>query len=194
MLKVMLVGKKGTGKDELARQLMLLHPYVQRASFADAMKRDTADMLNKACARYEIKEGRPIFPTDDIDQINQYRALLRPLWQWYGTDFVRRIDPDYWVRRLALRYTHVSNLVVTDCRFENEAEWGRRNGFVLVRVIGPDRRSLAQEGADDGIRHVSETALAEISTRLEYRNEGTIAQMGEWIDRTLIPGCAEWCF
>ena len=194
MIKIMLVGKKGTGKDELARQIMKRHQYVHRAAFADAMKRDCADMLNKACARYEIKEGRPIFPTDDIDAINQYRALLRPLWQWYGTDFVRRIDPGYWVRRLALRYGHVSNLVVTDCRFENEAEWGRRNGFVLVRVVGPDRRSMAQEGADDGVRHVSETALADIATRLEFRNEGTLGDMGEWIDHALMPQCAQWCF
>lgn len=49
----------------------------------------------------------------------------------------RELDPDFWVNALTigLMASHnIDNIVITDLRQPNEAEWCRRNGFKIVYV------------------------------------------------------------
>ncbi len=75
-----------------------------------------------------------------------YNRLERALLQWYGTDYRRAQDEDYWVkdglRRVNdtadnLRYVGDILIVITDVRFANEAVAIRDAGGLCLEVKAP---------------------------------------------------------
>jgi hypothetical protein len=138
--KIMLVGKSGVGKDEFADALWGILSFnefpVLKIGLADALKEIVRDMLNR--------DGVSPVPVPHHTKLSdEMKATLRPLWQWYGTDWVRnRVDVDYWVNILQWRVrAHDGHVIVPDARFPNEIKWGRDNGFVIVRILGPNHRA-----------------------------------------------------
>lgn len=79
---------------------------------------------------------------------------FRSLLQWWGTEFRRAEDPEYWVKRcLAKCSTEKQLYVISDCRFVNEAKGVQFAGGELVKVIRPNGINIS------GMNHASETAL-----------------------------------
>lgn len=81
----------------------------------------------------------------------------RTLLQWWGTEFRRNVNPDYWVNKLAKRLAKDKPEIalITDVRFPNEVRFVQKYGNV-IKVDRPDLPSL--KGAA-GV-HASELALA----------------------------------
>lgn len=138
--KIMLVGKSGVGKDAFADALwglLSFHEFpVLRMSFADALKEIVREMLNR--------DGVSPVPIPHHTKLSEeMKSVLRPMWQWYGTDWVRnRVDMDYWVNIVEWRIrAHDGHVIITDARFPNEIKWGKDNGFVIVRILGPNYRA-----------------------------------------------------
>jgi hypothetical protein len=82
-------------------------------------------------------------------------VTVRRLLQWWGTEFRRAQDPDYWtkawekkVRQLDLDALHV---LVDDVRFVNELETIRNNGGRFIRIVRP--------GFNGANNHSSENSL-----------------------------------
>jgi hypothetical protein len=75
----------------------------------------------------------------------------RALYQWWGTEYRRTMDPDYWVKRLAERIERErpACAVISDLRFFNEFE------FCDYRV----RMDRPGFEIDDGAHHISEMQL-----------------------------------
>lgn len=88
-------------------------------------------------------------------QLGYWYFTPRALMQWWGTDYRRAQDKDYWVKKgLAKCVDRHVLYIIDDVRFPNEAEavqsyWGS----ALVRVDRNDRPSVSNEG------HLSEVAL-----------------------------------
>lgn len=165
-----LVGRKRVGKDTFALTLVDLHGYT-RVAFADPI-RDAALALDPIV-------GRPAIPgdldgshdlrlSDVIDAIGWERAKehvpeVRRTLQRLGTEVGRTIDPDVWVRLALERIAAASGpVVVTDVRFENEANAIKRAGGALVRITRPEVET------DDP--HPSETALDDFPVDHIVRN------------------------
>lgn len=137
-----LVGKKHHGKDSWFKYLRSHLPglIVYRYAFADPVKRE--------CLRALRVSGF----NGDLEYLELHKELFRGLFQWWGTEFRRNLfGEDYWLRRLeeTLTGSPASVAVVTDVRFQNEAELIRRRGGVLIRLI---RMDLEESDA-----HLSET-------------------------------------
>lgn len=70
-------------------------------------------------------------------------------------------------------------VLVTDCRFINEADWIMNNGGLLIRVNAPTRNAQALDLSSDGdlnvraaiSNHVSETALDDYKFDYVVNNE-----------------------
>lgn len=179
-MKIMLTGRRGRGKDSMADILQKHVPELTRAAFAAELKDDVDHMLREQIAwtDYEWDER--------ADQLLANRNLLGPIWQGYG-ELMRNFDPDHWVNAFAVRYGHIPDLVVTDLRHHNEAEYGMKNGFLLVRLAGPNYRpDAASDQRSDN--HPSEIHVPDLNVHLEYDNNiPGLEAMEEWVTGLLIP-------
>ena len=120
-----LVGKKQSGKDTAYEALKAQYgKAVARLSFADALKLEICEQLRADPALLEANKNLPPF---------------RKLHQNYG-EWRRSQCEDYWLKKIegATWPKEVQLVVVTDCRFLNEAEWIRNKKGKLVRIFRPD--------------------------------------------------------
>jgi len=157
-----LVGKKQSGKNTVAeyiyRQATAASQPVIELAFADALKQDVADAFGILVSQLEERKNNPI---------------VRHTLQWYGVD-KRELEQEksYWINKLADRLIEYKNadilLVVTDCRFLNEAEFLKIAGAKLVRI----RRDGLPE--DD---HISETEQELIGCDYTISNHGTLGML-----------------
>lgn len=180
--RIMLVGTAGAGKDTMARLIEKHAPGAQSFAFADEVKIYSARTANYALRILGL--GYFQFPDNDIETINKYRDTFRPLWQWFGTDLVRAINENHWIDQLAWRIVWESRsnkIIVTDCRFPNEYEWGKESDFFIVKVTGKWRH---EHRVPD---HKSERHIAELVPDVEYVNAGTSDDMSDWVKNFLIP-------
>lgn len=155
-----LVGRKRAGKDTFAAVLVEQNGYT-RASFADPL-REAAYRLDPIV---EVESPREAVDADlpqfirlsaVVDALGWERAKdevqeVRTVLQRLGTDAIRALDPDFWVRTAVDKLDPEVPTVFTDVRFPNEADAIRARGGIIVRI----ERDLP----DDGDRHPSETAL-----------------------------------
>lgn len=91
--------------------------------------------------------------TDPLCPYGKQRTLL----QWWGTEYRRNVNPNYWVERVAKRIADEQPEValITDVRFPNEVRFCQKYGSA-IKVDRPDLPPL--HGAA-GV-HASELALA----------------------------------
>jgi len=159
-----LSGKMGVGKSTVANMIVKQVPGAERAAFGDILKREVAEAYQLPLVYlYEakhtvihanaerIKAGWP----EGIKTLT-----VRELLQWYGTDFVRAQNPDYWI--VAMR-EHLRSLrdvplvILDDVRFGNEANLVLELGGKLVRIEPYPGYTVSANIA----AHASETALDE---------------------------------
>lgn len=164
-----LCGAQGAGKDTVAAMLQE-HGYV-RMSFAAVLKdivammfdwpRDMLEGLTPESRRW--REERDSWWSEQLGaDITPRRAL-----QLVGTNVFRdHFHKDIWL--LCLKRRLVSNAVITDCRFENEARMLKREfNCVLIRV---ERPGTVVDG---------ETFEADIT----IKNDGTLDDLRAQVDQ-----------
>jgi hypothetical protein len=141
---------------------------IRQYAFADALR----DEIEQALLDRWLQDG-PSGPYDEqqamrllcdwagvpydpsaVRDINYPAGKQRALLQWWGTEYRRAQDPDYWVKRTAERISQDSAdvAVISDLRFFNEFEYVKANGYA-VRIDRPGFE------IDDGQHHISEVTL-----------------------------------
>lgn len=152
-----LVGKKQSGKDTAFDALKVAFgKRVHRMAFADALKTEICEYLRA-----------------DPDLLNMHKNLppFRALLQAYGV-WRRSQSEDYWLMKadsLATFPQGTELVVITDCRFLNEAEWIRRKGGKLIRITRP---SLALDDNELN-KHSSEVEQDSIFVDMHIANDQT---------------------
>ena len=200
-----LVGKKRAGKDTFAERLIAEHGFV-KVSFSAPVK-EAALAVDPIIATDPTNgferngEGSIIYAmrlSKIVDQFGWEAAKedpeVRRFLQRLGTDAIRAIDPDFWVRagmakakaiRHARRVERDADdrfavvlgprpVVITDVRFKNEAAAIKAAGGILVRVERP--------GSDDGDTHASEVELDTYPVDKLVYNGGTVEQLHNQAD------------
>jgi hypothetical protein len=95
--------------------------------------------------------------------------------QLFGTEFGRNlIHPDIWQIRAEAALDSTKNLVLTDCRFNNEAEWARNRGGYVIRI---SRNNIPRVHT-----HVSEQGISETLIDYEVENNGTLEELFAALD------------
>ena len=159
MTRIAFTGKAGVGKTTAAEYFMWKYGFI-KYSFAGAVKGIAGTLWPEA-----FKGG----------------AKPRKLLQAFGM-CVCTVDKDVWVNYV-LRQIHSLpskvDIVIDDCRFLNEADLLHRQGFIVVRILGPQRVEIVGDEAN----HVSETEQAAIIPDFELENykEG-VASLHDAID------------
>lgn len=142
------VGPKQVGKDTALNVLrdMYHHQQFLRVCFADKTKEEVA----KACGV-------------SLAFIEANKALFRPVLQWWGTDFKRKLyGDDHWIKAWEKKVNYIQSMhpdviiVATDVRFLNEAVCINNCRGMLIRI-----QSVNKDFEED--LHQSETEQARIT-------------------------------
>ena len=172
---IALTGRAGAGKDTAAAYLVEYYGFAQ-ASFAGALK----EML-LAWAEY-VGVDHAWFTERHLKEqpLPGFGVSARRLMQTLGTEWGRQISPLLWVhglqRHLGLHEggTPVHDrIVITDCRFPNEAQWVYGAGGRLVRVL---RNTPGVEP------HASEEHADTLPVDHELLNHGSVATLHLQLD------------
>lgn len=188
-----LTGANGTGKDTVAAMLAAeLRKYGKAPAviaFADALYEEVSAAFNisvQALRERSTKEtpmdalkvsqcNEPWFSSvysgsESIHVWLDVPRSPRQILQWWGTEYRRKQQSDYWVMRLlqmvhTLRAAGTSHIIITDVRFADEAEAIRHQGAQIWRVHRPNLLPTTTG-------HVSEV------TGEEFAPESTILNCG----------------
>lgn len=166
MLLVALAGKARVGKDTVGSHLAREYGF-QRYYFAKPLK-DMLGALGFPEENYQTTEQKEA----EIPELGRsYRHLAQTL----GTEWGRyKVHNEIWVKMAArawrilqeevaydatvgdgfVRHT-CPGMVVTDCRFGNEAAWVREAGGVVIHVIGNGQMGMSEAAK----AHESEAGL-----------------------------------
>ncbi|GAA0660289.1 hypothetical protein GCM10010193_09030 [Kitasatospora atroaurantiaca] len=187
---IALVGRARSGKDTLAAQLVSRYAYT-RIAFADPLRSVAlaADPIVSAEAGHF-----GYLPTRLSDVVRRHGwekaktavPEVRRTLQRFGQS-IRDVDPNFWVNlamdRLDVAETWGLPVVVTDCRYENEATALQVRGFKLVRVVRPGSPETGGGAAEKANReHVSETELATFPVDATVINAGSLADLATRAD------------
>lgn len=185
-------GKLGSGKDYIAKHIL---PCVLEEIYgihADIRVVAVADQL-----KYELA-ARDSSLTYELMYVTKTKEVRLKL-QEYGTEQGRdKYGENMWIQSLSMRMEvdkqrHIGTnplvFVLTDIRYENEAEFVSNNGL-LIRINAPERNKtrLNQEGIADKEPHRSETALDNYKfayiIQNDYEHESTIREQLKAIIQT----------
>lgn len=141
---VALSGKAGSGKDTLSQLLVKNHGF-EHHKFADKLK-VICSILTGLPTHYFVERAYY-----DV-YIPLYKRTVREMLQTFATETCREhFDDLLWVKACLVDYSSDKNWVISDLRFQNEAEYLRQNyAAKLVRIEGShiDYRSTHQSEVD----------------------------------------------
>lgn len=168
------IGKARSGKDSAAANLVRRHNYT-RVAFADPLK-EMALSINPLIGTGYGTIVRLSNLIKDVgweyakDRFPEVRRILQ-----HCGEGVRNIDPDFWVNaamdKVAVADSWNLPVVVTDCRYPNEADALKARGFTLVRVLRP------LVVGSSGNTHASETALDDYPHDATVLNNGSLEDL-----------------
>lgn len=168
LLRIILLGKMGAGKDTVADYLHKEYGFT-RFAFADKVK--------------EI--ARDLFP--DVFVAGKPRELLQALGQK-----MREIQKECWTYHVMRQVEKLSpsiRVVITDCRYLNEMQIAQSYGFkpIMVECLEELRieRLIARDGSLNPatLRHISETELDRLGTDIDtVFNDGSRERLFSLVD------------
>ena len=145
----------------------------------------------------ELKNmSKEIYGFTDEELYQTKPPHVRTALQKLGTDIIRARFPDFWVKaleKLAERehkkeYLHTF-ILVPDVRFENEADFIERNGFVfrLARAKKTFTKKTALTIETGAKKHSSETALDDYkSFYATIKNNGTLEDLKDKATKEIV--------
>lgn len=172
---IALTGRAGAGKDTAAAYMVDRYGFAQ-ASIAGALKEMCAAWAEYVGIDYAHFTERHL----KEQPLPGFGFSPRRMMQTLGTEWGRQLDPWLWIaglqRHLGLHEGGTAvhdRIVLTDCRFPNEADWVRGQGGRLVRVL----RNVP--GVEP---HESERHADTLEVDHELLNHTSIATLHQQID------------
>lgn len=143
-----LVGKKQVGKDTVAQYLVNYYDFIQHAYAAP---------LKKACQVLFLLESEQLHVNRLKEQTDpRWGKTPREMMQLVGTDLFRQhVDQDFWVKHMEHwlnEHTDKNkNIVISDVRFQNEADLIRKKGGVLWLI---ERDTVFHDNHQSETQHI----------------------------------------
>ena len=176
-----LTGHAGTGKDTV--RAVLEESGFTGMAFADPIRGMLRELLTSSgisdCYMDERELKETIIPELDVS----YRHMAQTL----GTEWGRSLQSDLWLRLAGsfmddlAKSEQASHFVISDVRFQNEADWVREHGGQVWRVTRPAASPVRD--------HVSEREVDAIVADWTLDNSGTLVQLREAIASLLEVAC-----
>jgi len=184
MLLIGLVGTKSAGKDTFADHFISSRKNTEEK----IVKYAFATPLKKACKELFLLSDSQLSGTIEKETIDERWGLSpRQIFQMVGTDFIRNhIDPNFWLTHFEYwldSQLSTSIVIVSDVRFQNEADLIKNKGGVLVKINRSEEGVKPDDDSTNTDSHISEVGVDSI-TGIDYliQNSGTIEHYYHQID------------
>lgn len=179
MKLVGLTGKAGSGKNEAANALVAAG--WKQAAFADKMRKAVL-----ALDPYIADDGNHFVRLSSIvshegwDEAKRSYPEVRRLLQRFGTEAGRDIHgEDCWVDALFRGFggfgTISPSLVITDCRFDNEARAIHKRGGYVIEIVRSNLAPLSSGNSS----HASEAGVSDHLIDCRIRNDSSVEELHE---------------
>lgn len=143
-------GHAGVGKDTVAEYLAEKYENVYGEAFAEPLKRACAAAFGLPLEHFHDREWK--------EQESIWGPSPRKIAQFVGTEMFRTVVANlygqwtysHWIRMMEMRLTGLSappegqgfyspgdTVIITDVRFEDEADWIQQNGGTLLEIRRP---------------------------------------------------------
>lgn len=168
----MLLGLSGyaqSGKDTIGQALVRNYGFT-RYAFADVLK-EVVYRLNPVADIGDVRVQEIVddYGWEEAKNISEVRRLLQVMGTEAGRDV---LGTNIWVDTVLNRVRPTEDVVITDCRFPNEAQAVKNRGGHVVRVV--------RAGVDAANDHPSETSLDTWPFDMVVDNNGTLEDV-DWI-------------
>jgi len=181
MQVVGLTGFAGSGKSTVAQYLVEQYGFT-RLSFAAPLKKmlRTLNPMLEEPIDGEVVRLSDLFALYTENELkagpfgDEYRRLLQVL----GTDCIRAVDEDFWVKAALAQITDNGKYVFDDCRFPNEA-------FVISTINPLGLWNVTRPGYEPVNGHASEQHAGNMGERLWLHNGLDIEGLHDQIDAAL---------
>lgn len=165
-----LTGRARSGKDTVAEYLVADHGFKQVA-FAGLLKEAAGLLFGLS---YDQLHGGLKEVVDPY-----WGRSPREILQLMGTESFRCVfGDDFWVKALERRVGQAEKVVVSDVRFDNEAEWVRAQGGQVVRLV--------RDSAEAVRSHVSEAGVHESLVDWAVENNGSLLDLYQGVQSILM--------
>jgi dephospho-CoA kinase len=169
-----LTGKARSGKDTVAAHLQEAYKF-HHYWFSKPMKDACRSMFGWGDEHLygELKE--------EVDQ--RYGISPRVALQTLGTEWGRNtINSDLWILRAQKEIEQHENIVISDCRFDNEAAAVISSGGIVIEIVRQDINQVAA--------HSSESGISSSLINYQIENNGTLQELYRSVDKFLIDAIA----
>jgi hypothetical protein len=141
----MIIGISGvarSGKDTLANNFVTIFEALgikaKRYAFADELKREVNSFLKE-------KTGLDSFTQNDDE-----KKIIRPFLVAYGTNIRRALNINCWIDTLKEFISKDEIAIISDVRYENEADWIQENGFLIhIARVSKDGNFIQPANAEE---------------------------------------------
>jgi hypothetical protein len=169
----------GSGKDVVAALLAMVG--YERLAFADQVRVEVAEAIKRGEDIAEMPADiKRCFDASTVASVwakptsNEMRVVL----QWWGTEYRRSQDADYWVKSLRNYVFPGGKYAISDVRFDNEV--------ALVRELGGHIWKINRDVEIGGIPgHISEQIVSRIVPDVAIENHGTMLELAEAVKAAL---------
>ncbi|MDA3903705.1 MAG: hypothetical protein PF441_09705 [Desulfuromusa sp.] len=127
------------------------------------------------------------FVVDNQDiqsQPGQSAVSVRRILQWWGTEYRRAQDHDYWTKaweKKLLEYDLTStHVLVDDVRFVNELEIIKKNSGIFVKIERPGFNGANDHSSENSLDHYDRWDLV-------IENDGSLEQFKHQVEVQILP-------
>lgn len=173
-----LTGVAGAGKSTVAQYLVEQHGFT-RLSFAAPLKKMLRTLDPYIAGEFRLSEAIRLMPVDTENQLKEHFPEYRRLLQVLGTDCIRAVDPDFWVKAAVAQMTDPEGkYVFDDVRFPNEAE-------VIKSYEAEGLWNIYRHGYEAVNGHASEQHAGNMGEDFIITNDRTVEMLHSDIDSAL---------
>lgn len=164
-------GKANAGKDTVAK-------FIQEC--INCRIEHWADPLKEILIEYFGLNYEDVYTQEGKEKYNEYWGMEnREILQKFGTDACRdNFCVDVWIKIMELRIKkniEKENILIADTRFDNEAEFIRKNDGIIIEVVRKSGTVLTERLC----KHSSEKGVSkELITHVIY-NDGALPDLKE---------------
>ena len=185
MLHIGIAGYKRSGKDTVAEmlieELQSLNIAAKRRAFADSLKEECAKTMSPIVG-IEYDELLRQFH-GETEEKERWRMLL----QWWGTEFRRYDNDNYWMDLVA-EYSKQSNcavLITPDVRFKNEIKFIKDRQGISVKVTRTGIESSDEHSSEKDIKDFDNWDYQIYNTSDLIALRGQVQQLAELLHSSL---------